>query len=895
MKRFLRLVIFLVFTFWTSCAFSATNPVMTATQYSTYMNNNNTNRQYVNTQTGNYSTQTTTPYRSQYNSQYQNYINNRRYNLQNNIQNMQAPNTATQQNNTQNSNQNINGQNIQYLLEMQNLYPEEKTNAFSKNYQTPNKYTNITDLSAIEQIFNGKEIDSYSNILFQIGYDFFNIPSQSLNASTTGKYDSTYRLSIGEKLSLYLYGDSVDVMAISGASLLSPMIKSEVDSKGNIFIQSLGVVPAENKTLGEVEQALNALAAQKYKSLKIKLNVAAGQDFSVFVYGHVNKPGKVMLNNNSSLIDALGAAGGIKKTGSLRNITYKTGKTTRKVDLYNVIFLGNDENIILRPNDKIFVDVIGNVVALKNGVTVPGIYEAKEDENLDTMVKYAGGLLPWTQKTELVITSLDDKTNQRDAKNTAWQNAKTTKIKNGDTVEFKTLYNEVENVVTLQGNVKHPATFAYKEGMRLSDILKSEDELLEETFITQAVIRRITGKDNTIETIPIFLKEFFAGTSNPELRPKDVINVYKNTNISFVDVYGCISTPKHIAYSENMTLDKVLTNVQFVESNVRNSENEIQNVSYTKDENDNAIIEGGATKYERIIPAENVAVEIIRENEDTQLYYLYDIMINSDRMTTILLLPNDKIFFRPLRGNEMIKRVKISGFVKTPGVYNFVEGKRLTDMIEMAGGLTKDADLRGIVYKRNNILDKQVEFALKNQDRDIKMLQGRMASAYQATSSQTSATTEMIKSLKQNKDALYEQYNGQISLDIRHNDIKLIGHDNNIEVQDGDDIYIPRISKHVSVLGEVYNEQSFIYKKGLTAKKYIKAVGGYTPNANKFRIYKVGVNGRAKKIHGWSAIEPGDTIVIPRKIAGNDYITPITRTLQSIASVLVSFFAITKL
>lgn len=85
--------------------------------------------------------------------------------------------------------------------------------------------------------------------------------------------------------------------------------------------------------------------------------------------------------------------------------------------------------------------------------------------------------------------------------------------------------------------------------MRLSDILKSEDELLEETFINQAVIRRISGKDNTIETIPIFLKEFFAGMNDPVLQPKDIINVYKNTNSLFVDVYGCINTPKHLTYT----------------------------------------------------------------------------------------------------------------------------------------------------------------------------------------------------------------------------------------------------------------------------------------------------------------------------------------------------------
>ena len=60
--------------------------------------------------------------------------------------------------------------------------------------------------------------------------------------------------------------------------------------------------------------------------MKVRLNVASGRDFSVFVYGQVNKPGKVVINNNSSIIDALGAAGGVKKTGTLRNISYTSNK-----------------------------------------------------------------------------------------------------------------------------------------------------------------------------------------------------------------------------------------------------------------------------------------------------------------------------------------------------------------------------------------------------------------------------------------------------------------------------------------------------------------------------------------------------------------------------------------
>ena len=691
-------------------------------------------------------------------------------------------------------------------------------------------------------------------------------------------------------------------MALSGASLVSPSSTVEVDSKGNIFIPGIGLIKAENRALSDVEVEANRLAAQKYKNMKLRLTVAAGQEFSVFVYGQVNKPGKILVGNNSSVLDALNAAGGVKKTGTLRNISYTSNSKTKNIDLYKALFEGNDDGVILRPNDKIFVDKIGDVVALRNGVTVPGIYEIKQGENIDNVVKFAGGLLPTTQQTEITLTGYNTATQERTAENIQWETARKKALNSGDSIHFRELYNTAENIVILQGNVKHPATYAYKEGMRLSDILKSEDELLEETFINQAVIRRISGKDNTIETIPVFLSEFFAGMNDPVLQPRDIINIYKNTNSLFVDVYGCINTPKHLTYTQNMTLNDVMADIQFIESDVTNladnttdKENNETEVSYKGAvEENNVQLKSSTSNSNKLIPTEQVAVEITNAQNITQVYYLYDIMINSDRIKSIMINPEDKIFFRTLRGNEVMKTVKISGFVKTPGVYTFVEGKRLIDVINLAGGLTKEADLRGIVFKRTNLQGKQVELAHKNNERDIKLIEGRMASAYKPSEGDQKSKMDMLTMLKADDQTLTDKYNGQIALNIKNNDLDKIKDLDNIEVQDGDDIYIPRLSNHVSVIGEVYNEQSFVYKKGANAKYYIKEVGGYTPNANKFRLYKVSVNGRAEKIGNGSSIEPGDTIVVPRRIAGNDWITPVCDTLKGIASIIVMAFAINK-
>jgi len=374
-----------------------------------------------------------------------------------------AKNTATQSLNTNkiNTTQMLNNQ----FAQTDPVLSEDETNNISiPPQEKPRK------LSAIEKLFNPKDIElEEDSILRQIGYDLFTTPA-GLKGNTTGKFNANYKLSVGEKINLYLYGDSVDVMAISGSSLISPVVNSQVDSNGNIFIQGIGVITAENKTIGEVEKEINKLANQKYKNMKVKLNIASNQEFSVFVYGQVNKPGKVYVGNNSSLMDALSAAGGVKYTGSLRKISYTSGKKTQEVDLYKTLFSGEDEDIILKPNDKIFITGIGSVAAIKNGVSLPGIYEIKEGESLEQLVSYAGGTLPSTQEREVVLTTLDKDSQERQAKNIAWNDIEKTKLTNGDSIEFKELYNVAENIVILQGNVKHPATFAYKPDMRLSDV-----------------------------------------------------------------------------------------------------------------------------------------------------------------------------------------------------------------------------------------------------------------------------------------------------------------------------------------------------------------------------------------------------------------------------------------
>ena len=772
----------------------------------------------------------------------------------------------------------------------------QQVNALKDQNQSPIEKIFSSDINTMQ----AGSSDVNTVILKQIGYDFF----QNVSTSGMGKYDGTYKLNIGEKVKVYLWGDSVDVLSINGSSLISPVSDAQVDSKGNLFVPGIGETKADGYSVADVEKSLQTMASRKFSNIKVRLSVSDQSDFAVFVYGYVNKPGKVAVGHNSSIIEALAAAGGVNKSGSLRSITYTSSSGQKqKVDLYETIFRGKDNNIRLRPNDRIFVGNIGAVIAIKNGVKIPGIYELSPSENIWNIISYAGGLLPSTDKSVLNIRTYNSQTGERISKDINKDAFASTKLSNGDIVEFRELYGKAENFITLEGNVKQPAIFEYKEGMKLSDILKDKNDLQEETFIYQAVIKRIDGDGQQVKVIPVSLEDFFNGGNNPSLEPRDVITVYKSTNTNFIEVYGCIDRPKQIPYTDTLTLKDVLADIQFIVS--ANSDANIKDVNNNEElpteepaaDSENTKMAIAASTSSVLLPSSNVAVEITDKDRNTKTYYLYDIFIQTDQTKSIKINPYDKIMFRPLRENEIIKTVKVSGFVNKPGVYRFVEGKKLADMIEQAGGLDDEADLRGIVFTRASLANKSRKMVEEKNMKDIKLIQGQMASNLRPTQDDTEARMQMMKDIEEDNQNISSQLFGRIALDIKNNDLSKIKKDQNIEIQDGDEIFIPKESNHVTVIGEVYNETSFLYKDGKKAGYYIKMGGGYTPNARRTKIYKIGVNGRAKRTHllTSNSIEPGDTIVVPRKLRGNDWIDMVTKSLQTIVGMLSSVFILTKI
>ncbi len=95
-------------------------------------------------------------------------------------------------------------------------------------------------------------------------------------------------------------------------------------------------------------------------------------------------------------MNALSAAGGPTRNGSLRSVSVKRdGRIVETVDLYDFFLKGDkSRDIRLQPGDTIFVPSIGPVVGLGGNVRRPAIYELKTEKSLKDVLALADGIMP---------------------------------------------------------------------------------------------------------------------------------------------------------------------------------------------------------------------------------------------------------------------------------------------------------------------------------------------------------------------------------------------------------------------------------------------------------------------------------------------------------------------
>jgi protein involved in polysaccharide export with SLBB domain len=237
---------------------------------------------------------------------------------------------------------------------------------------------------------------------------------------------------------------------------------------------------------------------------------------------------------------------------------------------------------------------------------------------------------------------------------------------------------------------------------------------------------------------------------------------------------------------------------------------------------------------------------------------------------------NTVSFRSPL--NDLIS-VTINGAVDFPGTYIMSANSVVNDLYELIGDFKSEAFLEGIIFTRESVRNRQIQSMQKSKEDLNKVL---------LTNMQKGKNIGDIGIIRALSEVIESENLGRIAGDFSPQALS----SKKTILLDGDSIFVPRNPNTINVLGEVLNPIAFEYSKRITVRSAIENSGGYQDYADKRKVYVIKANGLIEKanrnIFTRSVnLEPGDTIVVPRKIITNnpgiEALLPITKILSDLA------------
>jgi protein involved in polysaccharide export with SLBB domain len=311
-----------------------------------------------------------------------------------------------------------------------------------------------------------------------------------------------------------------------------------------------------------------------------------------------------------------------------------------------------------------------------------------------------------------------------------------------------------------------------------------------------------------------------------------------------------------------------------------------QNQSYRKDLGSSGILRNELKRTLSEVNWNYAVVERLNKNLTTTLipFDLGKAVIDHDAEHNLLLQPGDTItiFSKddiqvPLANRT--KYVVLEGELAKAGVYQVRPGETLRQLVERVGGLSPEAYLIGSEFTREStrqLQQKRLDDMITKMEAEIQRTAIR-----QASSALNKEDAETAKTEARSQEALLSKMRqvkatGRIVLEIPEYavDYKNLP---DLPLEDGDRFFVPSMPSTVSVMGTVYNQNTFIYKKGQTVSDYVDKAGGPTRDGDESEMYLVRADGlvfskrQGGSIFGGGGFSgrkamPGDTIFVPEKL-----------------------------
>lgn len=466
-------------------------------------------------------------------------------------------------------------------------------------------------------------------------------------------------------------GDGVSIDIWGG---VAQRLQRIVDPSGRLALPEVGTVEVAGRTLGDVQRVVQAALRTQFHEVEADVSLSRIRSVRVYVVGEVEKPGPYDISSLSTPLNALYAAGGPTSRGSLRHLRlYRGSQLIQEIDAYDLLLHGVHNDLArIQSGDTVQVPPLGPEVTVDGMVMRPGIYELRDESSLAQALELAGGVLSSgtfrhievervvAHQTHTMLQLNLPETNDAQATNQALCDFK---IQDGDRVRIWPILPYSEKTVYLDGHVFHPGKYAYRDGMKVTDLIHSYNDLLPEPYRRHAEIIRLSAPDYTPQVLAFDLADALAGKEQDlELKPFDTLRIFGRYDF------------------EDPPVVTITGEVRDPGDHVTNGVTRLRDAIY---------LANGATP-----DAELHDAQVFRHTQDGKLKVInVDLAkaLAGDPKDNILLDPKDRIFIHRDLNKVDPPTVTVAGEVARPGKYPLGDDMSAADLVRVAGGFKRGA------------------------------------------------------------------------------------------------------------------------------------------------------------------------------------------------------------
>ena len=751
------------------------------------------------------------------------------------------------------------------------------SDALKKNKALLSKIKELRYLE-IENLTKEIEYDFRTQKLLPFGYDIF-----SKKVDRSYDYDSPipsdYRVGPGDLVEIQLFGQKNQSFSL------------DISREGIIRFPDIGPINAfENGTsFIDLKNLLKEKILENLgEGVQSSITLGAFRSIRIFIFGEVEEQGAVNVSAYTSMINALLNCGGFKETGSLRKVQLnRSGKTITTLDLYDLLLRGDTSaDQALQPGDVIFIPVIEKQIEVSGAIRRPGKYEILGEESLEDAFELAGGA---TERSSLDMVRIERlNTDFRpEVRNLNYQENKDEKIFSGDRISISNASSNIKNVISIIGSVENEGDYEWREGLLLSELIRSSEDLLPEIDLDYGLIRR-KKVNGTIHCLSFQPRNLFDAKEKIPLKEQDIVYFFPKESRESMLNYLLLNLRKQSRAGESAKVVRVKGSVHFPGEYPFTDFMSLQDL----------ILAAGGTKDSAyLLDGEITRVGL---NKDQKAYIEHlrlgqNVLADLNRSGEFLLEPYDSLSVKPIPLWREGESITVEGEVNFPGQYSIKLGETLYEVIQRAGGLTERAFSAGAVFSRENLRlkeDEQRERLIKQLESDLATVTLGATDSQEAAQAQSAAQT-MLSRLRNTESQ------GRLVIDLD----KILGNakDSLLLAKNGDTLLIPPIPYAVSVSGEVQFPTSHLHNEKLDLNDYLNRSGGYTQNADKDRTFVVKANGSVMTngVNGWfgkgsnvNRISPGDVVVVPVDVKQTRFLESLTYSTQIIYQLAVAAAAV---